>query len=324
MYSYSMDQWMFLFFFYCFFGWCFESTYVSIRQKKLVNRGFLRGPLLPLYGGGAIVMLFSSYPVRNNLFLVFLFGLISATILEYLVGTVMEAIFKVKYWDYSDQKLQFQGKICLSSSLAWGGLTIFLTKLLHPFVEKMMFAIPTFVLSPFMNGIAVITIIDFTLSVRAALDIRDALIMLSKTKKELELMKKRMDVLIAFAGDNAKKEIEERKAVFTAVLEEKKEALSTAVEEKKESLTAALEERFAGLKELSISENVKKELNELRDRFLVLKSDKEHFSKLRGFYQKYLFKNNPYMKSKKFAEAFEQLRISANEKKESRKTKKNR
>lgn len=50
MYHYTLSQWLFFFYFYCFFGWCFESTYVSICQKKLVNRGFIRGPFLPLYG----------------------------------------------------------------------------------------------------------------------------------------------------------------------------------------------------------------------------------------------------------------------------------
>ena len=102
MYPYSLSQWLFLFYFYCFLGWCVESTHVSIRQKPphWVNRGFMRGPFLPLYGSGAIMMLVVSAPFQHNLFLTYVAGCIGATILEYITGVTMEGLFKVRYWDY--------------------------------------------------------------------------------------------------------------------------------------------------------------------------------------------------------------------------------
>ena len=66
MYSYTIVQWLFFFYFYCFFGWCFESTYVSLKEKRLVNRGFMRGPFLPLYGSGGIMMLVVSAPFQEQ------------------------------------------------------------------------------------------------------------------------------------------------------------------------------------------------------------------------------------------------------------------
>ena len=93
MYVYSLTQWSFFFLLYCVLGWCFESTYVSIMQHRLVNRGFLHGPYLPIYGSGAIMMLFVTIPVRESLFLSFLAGLVGATALEYITGVVMEACF---------------------------------------------------------------------------------------------------------------------------------------------------------------------------------------------------------------------------------------
>ena len=131
MYHYTAIQWLFFFYFYCFFGWCFESTYVSIKSRKLVNRGFMRGPFLPLYGSGAIMMLVVSMPFQDNLVLVYIAGCIGATVLEYVTGVTMEALFKVRYWDYSKNKFNFQGHICLGSSLAWGGLTILMTEFIH-------------------------------------------------------------------------------------------------------------------------------------------------------------------------------------------------
>ena len=111
------------FFFYSFVGWIWESSYVSILTKRLTNRGFLTGPMLPIYGSGAVVMLCATYPVQSSDIGIFLLGLIVATILEYVTGVVMETLFQVRYWDYSDKKFNIQGHICLSSSLAWGFYT---------------------------------------------------------------------------------------------------------------------------------------------------------------------------------------------------------
>ena len=117
---YTAIQWLFFFYFYCFFGWVFESTYVSIKSRHFVNRGFMRGPFLPIYGSGAIMMLVVSMPFQDNLILTYLAGCAGATLLELVTGMTMEALFKVRYWDYSNQKFNYKGHICLSSTIAWG------------------------------------------------------------------------------------------------------------------------------------------------------------------------------------------------------------
>lgn len=94
MFGYNGFQWLFFFYLYCFLGWCFESTYVSLKSRKLVNRGFMRGPFLPLYGSGAIMMLVVSMPFRDNVLLTYIAGVIGATALEYVTGVVMEALLK--------------------------------------------------------------------------------------------------------------------------------------------------------------------------------------------------------------------------------------
>ena len=93
------------------------------------------------------MMLLVSMPFQHNLLLTYIAGCIGATALEYVTGVVMEALFKVRYWDYSNQKFNFQGQICLSSTLAWGGLTILMTRVVHKPVEGLVFAIPEGVLS---------------------------------------------------------------------------------------------------------------------------------------------------------------------------------
>ena len=140
--TYTTVDWLMFFYIYCFLGWCFESTYVSIQHKKWINRGFMRGPFLPLYGSGAVIMLFVTIPVRDNVFLTFLFGAVGATILEYFTGAAMEALFKVRYWDYSNNRFNLNGHICLGTTIAWGFLTLAMVHILQTPVEAVVNAIP--------------------------------------------------------------------------------------------------------------------------------------------------------------------------------------
>lgn len=94
-YSYSAAQWLLVFYLYCMLGWCFESTVVSVGQRRLVNRGFLRGPMLPIYGFGAVILLHVSLPLKQHPVWLYLASMIAATVFEYIVGVVMEKIFKV-------------------------------------------------------------------------------------------------------------------------------------------------------------------------------------------------------------------------------------
>ena len=169
----------------------------------------MRGPFLPLYGTGAIMMLLVSMPYQDNMFLVFLVGCVGATVLEYVTGVAMEALFKVRYWDYSGQKFQFQGHICLSSSLAWGGLTILMTEVLHKPVEKLAFALPRQILVMLVLVLTAYIGADFALSFKAALDLRDVLMKMEKAKEELEHIQRRLDVVIALTNEELSQKKEE-------------------------------------------------------------------------------------------------------------------
>ena len=148
MHVYSAGQWVLLFFFYCFCGWVWESCYVSICRRQWVNRGFLHGPLLPIYGSGAIIILFVTLPAEDHLWLVWLLGMAAATALEYITGAVMERLFKVRYWDYSHHRFNLNGHICLSSSIAWGFFSIFLVRFLHPPVGRLLVRVPDWLVDP--------------------------------------------------------------------------------------------------------------------------------------------------------------------------------
>lgn len=293
--SYSIVQWLFFFYLYCFFGWCFESTYVSLKSRKLVNRGFMRGPFLPLYGSGAIMMLVVSAPFQDNLLLTYIAGVIGATALEYITGVMMEALFKVRYWDYSNQPFNYKGHICLSSSVAWGFLTILMTRVIHMPIEQFVLAIPMRTLACVTGIMTVYIVADFTLSFKAAMELRDILVRLQKVKEEVERLQRRLDVIIAF--NNAEKEQKRLEG-----------ELSLA------ELSLGVKQRFASLKEniqnrpSAYGEGIREEIAELRGRFNHYLETQKGYREMLGFYKRDMIRNNPTMVSGKFKNALEELK----------------
>ena len=305
MYSYTAIQWLFFFYFYCFFGWCFESAYVSIKKKHLVNRGFMRGPFLPLYGTGGIMMLLVSSPFQDNIVLVYIAGCVGATVLEYVTGVVMEALFKVRYWDYSSQPLNFQGHICLGSSLAWGLLTILMTEFMHKPVERFVLSIPLNVLTPITLVLTAFIGADFALSFKAAMDLRDVLVKMEKAKEELLRIQKRLDVIIAVTNEE---------------ISNKKEAFAEDIEVRVDDLKESIEEKLTNLKNISQTktsdylDSVREEILELKVKYARNVEDRERLSGLKDFFQRNLVRSHPSMSSKRFKEALEELKQHAEEK----------
>ncbi|MCD7725552.1 MAG: hypothetical protein LUI12_08400 [Clostridiales bacterium] len=299
---YTIVHWLFFFYLYSFFGWCFESAYVSIKARKPVNRGFMRGPFLPLYGSGAMMMYIVSLPVQDNLLLTYIAGVIGATALEYVTGVTMETLFKVRYWDYSSQPFNFRGQICLGSSLAWGFLTILMTRVIHKPIEQAVMSIPASYLLYGTIGITVYMVADFTLSFKAALDLRDMLVRMEAAREEMLRMQRRLDVLIAFTNEEKEQKRQEREVRIS-------------------ELAAGIEQRFARLKENAqkrpgiYGENVRDEIAELRARYNLYLEKRGHYKELLGFYKRDMIRNNP-MVSHKFKDAFEELKNAASNKKD--------
>lgn len=197
MYDYYLAQWLLFFFIYCFFGWIWESCYVSAKKRRWVNRGFLHGPLIPIYGFGAVTVLFVVIPVREHLVLVYFLGMAAATLLEYATGAVMERLFKVRYWDYSDKPMNLHGYICLVSSLAWGAFSVLLIHVIHTPVERLVLSLGVRTAEFLAFFIAVMFAADATQSFNEAMDLREMIERLTESSQELKRIQKRMDVIIA-------------------------------------------------------------------------------------------------------------------------------
>lgn len=188
--TYTLYNWIFFFFIYCFLGWCIESTIVSVNTRKLTNRGFLRGPALPIYGFGAILILFCTLPFEGNVFMQYIVGVVACTVLEYVTAVLMEAVFKTKYWDYSGKFLNFQGRICLVSSLFWGVLTLFVIKVIHaPIAEFTLKHIPVAVIIAVDAVLSAVFVTDTYFSAKAAFMLTKIARALEEANLQLELAK---------------------------------------------------------------------------------------------------------------------------------------
>ena len=142
MLEYSVLDYIFYFFFYSFIGWFFESCYCSIRPKKWINRGFLRGPICPIYGTGGLVMMICLLPLRHitenlylNELLIFIAGAILCDIVEFMTSYIMEKLFNARWWDYSNKKFNIQGRICLTHTFYWGTCSCLFVFVLEPIMN---------------------------------------------------------------------------------------------------------------------------------------------------------------------------------------------
>lgn len=136
--KYGDDIYFFIncFFIYSFLGWIFECIVMSIEERTLVNRGFIRGPLCTIYGVGALGVYFLFQPIAQNKFLLFIFGAVVATIFEIFVGKLMLKLFGYFWWDYNNKKFNYKGMICLESTICWGVMTMLTFIFFQPLIAK--------------------------------------------------------------------------------------------------------------------------------------------------------------------------------------------
>lgn len=229
---YHMINWFII---YSFFGWGWETFYVSIKQGEFINRGFISGPFCTIYGCGAIAVYTILKPAEGNLFILFFGGIVVATLLEYFTAVLMESIFHTSWWDYSDKKFNFQGRICLGASLGWGVFTVILFRVLHPVVEDLVSLYPVYVGKIGSCVFGAGYLVDFCRSASAAFHLRERL-----PQWEHELEKKQVELMLKL---NAR--FENLEFARGASIESIRERLEDA-----EVLNALSEKRIAIQKEL--------------------------------------------------------------------------
>lgn len=177
---------------YSFFGWFLETAFASALEKRYINRGFLIGPFTPIYGFGAILIIFTlnSFDFSNQQLFIkhisfFIFSTLLMTLLEFITGIILEKIFHSKWWDYSKNAYNFKGYVCLKYSLIWGGLSFLLIQIVHPIIQQMVHMIPDAKVEFIIILFILYFVFDTLISVIGALDLRKVILHYSDISVEL-------------------------------------------------------------------------------------------------------------------------------------------
>lgn len=177
---------------YSFLGWVMESVLKTFLQKKPVNSGFLYGPFCPIYGFGAIIMFLFLSGFKDKPILLFIIGFVILSLWEYLVGWLLEKIFHTKYWDYSENKFNIKGRVCLMNSLFWGFLGVVFIRYIHPFIMEKVDVIEPGYLIFLTITLLIIIIVDLIISI---VKLNNININLEKLKEITNTIKERLDEL---------------------------------------------------------------------------------------------------------------------------------
>ena len=275
---------LWIFYAYAFLGWCMEVSFAALVSGTFVNRGFLNGPVCPIYGFGVVIVLSCLEPLRHNLLLLFLGSVLLTSALEWATGFVLEKLFHQRWWDYSDEPFNLGGYICLRFSIAWGLACLFVVEILHPTVLLVIRLIPRPV------GIALLVMFSLIMAVDLAATVRT----IAKINRSLgqidELAAKIKSASNEFGENLADKVLDaaEKGAGLREELADRGEELRENLAELKEDLSDHWEERQENLEEL------RRRLSEVMDR--------------RIFGQRRLLSAFPRMRSLDHRQALEALR----------------
>ena len=216
-----------LFWTFSIIGWILEVVVCSISDKRIVNRGFLIGPYCPIYGFGAVIMLTLS-PYKNYPFVTFIFALFLCSVLEYFTSFLMEKMFKVRWWDYSNDSFNINGRVCLRNAIAFGALGVLFTKYLNPLFFSYVDRFDEKTLTIVSLIVFVITLIDIIISFKAMESIK---LIVNKNINSLKNKDATMDIKRIIRNSLIKPNYLQRRLIKTYhLLEKEKDNLKNKIE----------------------------------------------------------------------------------------------
>lgn len=276
------------FFIYSFLGWCGEVCFAAARLRKFVNRGFLNGPICPIYGVGMTVVALVLGPVQDHLVLLFICSVLLTSALEWLTGFVLEHLFHQRWWNYNDRPLNLGGYICLEFSLLWGVACLVVMKVIHPLTAELVSLIPHGVGVVLLTLFMVVLVVDVSATVAAMVGLHQRLRQLDELAARIHAASDELGLNISDRMISSTERFQDLRDDFAIRTADLREDLAGRAADLREDLT----ERAAGLRE---------DLAELR-------AKQEKLLSARPFGQRRLLKAFPTMTSSRYAAALSELR----------------
>ncbi len=264
---YSVYQLLMLFLVYSFLGWCVEVSFVAVTTGRVVNRGFLNGPVCPIYGVGMLGALLLLEPVSDNLVLLFFLGMLLCTLVELIGGWILERAFHTRWWDYTDKPFNLGGYVCLGFSIMWGFAVTFAVRLIHPLIFSLVCWLPHLVGWILIGVLYVLFLIDFVLTLITVIGLRKQLGELERVGQALHTVGDTISDRLGNSALAADAKLENAKIAGQERVAEGKEKLELAKENSQKKL-AESKERLSESKEKleTAMENSQRKLAESKER----------------------------------------------------------
>jgi uncharacterized membrane protein len=290
-----MYLYLWYFIIYAFIGWCTEVVYAAVSTGKLVNRGFLNGPVCPVYGFGVIAVISLLTPVKNNLLFLFAGSVVLTSLIEFVTGWILEKAFNHKWWDYSEYPFNIKGYICLKFSLAWGTACLLIIDAIHPLIQNSVSYINIEAGKVMLSIFLTIMTVDVIATVQSVLKLNRQLNKINEMAAKIRSISDDMagkiseeSISIVEKGEELKAAIEEQKLAVNSKLEERLSAVEDTFEDRKEILSQKIEEKRAIIRQL--------------------KSNRDEMLSFSFFGERRLLNAFPGIKSRHYKEALEDLK----------------
>ncbi len=284
-----------LFFIYAFLGWCTEVAFAACKEGRFVNRGFLNGPVCPIYGFGVVGVALALRPVMDSLPLLFLGSVVITSLIEFVTGFVLEKVFHAKWWDYSGMPLNIMGYVCLLFSLIWGVACTVIMKLVYPPIEHLVYGLPKPLLIVLVCVFFAVLAVDLAATLATIRKLNERLKRLTELAAEIHSVSDEIGKAISDTTLAAKQKAEageERWNDYRSQVEEKLDQSRTAREQRSAAMRDRIEQgREAGAQRLA-----------------ALKESFSNMLEERSFGQKRLMNAFPHLKSSEHQAALEALR----------------
>ena len=212
--GFTLYQILAYFLIYSCLGWCLEVIYAAVTTGKLVNRGFLNGPVCPIYGFGMVIVLFTLTPLADNVFLLYVGGVILPSVLELAGGWALEKLYHTRWWDYSDFPFNIGGYICLQFSLLWGVGTLVVMKAVHPVIADLVAMVPTLIGFIVMCVLYAVYAADVVVTAFAASDLARELETLEQVADSIHAVSDAMTELLGTTAMDVDQKMDESRLQF--------------------------------------------------------------------------------------------------------------
>lgn len=274
------------FFVYGFLGWCTEVAYATFKERRFVNRGFLNGPICPIYGVGVTIVIAFLTPYKDNLPLLYVSSVVLVTVLEGLTGWAMDKIFHNKWWDYSNQPLNIGGYVCLLFSLIWGVACVAVMDFIHPLIHDALTLLPQVVGIVLIVLFGIVMIVDICVTASAIFKFNRRLEHMEKIAAELHEISDQLGEniyeTVNFAMEKqeaSRQKLDEAAEGLHEIQEASKQkfdAVAESLRDKAQNTADGFRERVQdtsdGLrgKSAEVSEDIRRRITELKTRYQEL------------------------------------------------------